>query len=119
MMGASNAVSESMDFDAGFANIEQQTQAQATRLEVIDALRVVCAFQRLHGFQFNDHGALNQHVSELLPDDDVVVPDRDCMLLCHAETCPYATCGPMRQPLTESSRQRPVEQAMLDVIPRR
>jgi hypothetical protein len=79
MVDASNAVGDSMDFDAGFANIEQQTQAQTTRLEVIDALRVVYAIQRRHGFQFNDPGGLNQHVSEVLSDDDVVVPDRDCI----------------------------------------
>ena len=37
----SNAVNNSTDVDMGFASIEEHTQAQTTRLEVIDALRVV------------------------------------------------------------------------------
>jgi hypothetical protein len=83
----SNAIGHSLDFDARLAEIEQQAQAEVTRLEVIDALGSVYAIQRLHNLQFDDNGVLNQHISRIFADNDIVVPDRDPMLLCHAETC--------------------------------
>ena len=58
----------------------------ATRLEVIDALRSVYTIQSLHCLQLNDNGVLDQHISGVFPDDDMVVPDRDPVLLCHAES---------------------------------
>jgi hypothetical protein len=82
---ASNAIGHPVDFDAWLTKIEQP--AQATRLAVIDALRGVYAIQRLHCLQFNDDGVLDQHISGVLPDDDIVVPDRDPVLLCHTELC--------------------------------
>ncbi len=82
---ASNAIGHSMDFDARLGKIGQQ--AQATRLEIIDALRSVYTIQRLDFLQFNDDGTFDQHINGVLPDDDIVVPDRDPVLLCHAETC--------------------------------
>jgi len=75
-----------MDFDSRLAKIEQQAQAKATRLEVVDALRSVHTILRFHCLQFNDDHTFDQHISRVFPDDDIVVPDRDSVLLCHAET---------------------------------
>jgi hypothetical protein len=81
---ASNIIGNPVDFDALVAKIEQQAKPQVTRLEVIDALCCVYAVQRLHRLQFNDDGILDQYISGVFPDDDIVVPDRDPVLLCHA-----------------------------------
>jgi hypothetical protein len=83
---SSNAIGHAVDFDARLAKIEQQAKPQVSRLEVIDALCGVYAIQHLHRLQFNDDGGLDQHISSIFPNDDIVVPNRDAVLLCHAET---------------------------------
>jgi hypothetical protein len=84
---ASKAVGKSVDFDAQPTEIEQQAQAKATSLEVIDALRGVYAIQRAHCLQVNDDNALDQHIGRVFSNDNIIIPDRDSVLLCHAETC--------------------------------
>ena len=71
----------SLDFDAGLAKIEQQTQVQAGCLQIIDALGHVRFVERANRFQFNHDGIVSQQVGYVLAGDDTVVMDSNRLLL--------------------------------------
>src|SRR5271165_6262692 len=75
------------DFDAKPAEIDQQTQAQASRLQVIEALRemnVVLASDRL---LFDDDRVLHQKVHNVFADRRAPVLDDGAALLLHRKAC--------------------------------
>jgi len=82
----SNAVGQTLDFDARLAKNQQKTKLQTARLQVIDALCGVYTIQRLHSLQFHNNRTFDQEISGVLPDDDIVLVHLDPVLLRHAET---------------------------------
>jgi hypothetical protein len=61
--------------------IEQEAQVSSGRPEVIDALRAMRAVECPHGFQFDEDGAFDQEIDEIIADQGAFVYDRDSVLL--------------------------------------
>jgi hypothetical protein len=55
--GASKAMNDAFDFQAWFAAVQQQTQTQVSRLEIVQTLSKMNGFQCLDGFELH-----KQHV---------------------------------------------------------
>ena len=66
---ASKAVGKALNLEAGFAEVEQQTEPQAGHREVVDALGGASAVQRLDRFQFDDDCSFDKQIDCVLPDD--------------------------------------------------
>ena len=74
-----------VDFEAWPGKIQQQTQMQSGRLQIVYALRGMRRVQCPAGFQFYDHRILNHQIGDVFPDHDTIVINRDALLLCNCK----------------------------------
>ncbi len=72
---------ETSNLDAGFAEVEQQTQRQPCSLEIVDALGIVGVFQRFDCLQFDHNGLLDEQINRILPYYDGVIVHNNPVLL--------------------------------------
>src|SRR5580658_7725024 len=74
--------------------VNQQAQSQTSSLEVIHTLGPMRVVQLLYSLKLHEHLAFDQQVSDIFPNDDAIIPDRNSVL-----------CGYRNTSLTKFMRQ--------------
>jgi hypothetical protein len=86
LVNASQAVGDAFNLQTRFAEIQEQAELETGCLEVVQALRMVRFLKRPGDLQFDYEPIFNQHVGEILANDDAVVTDPDRVLLGNTQT---------------------------------
>ena len=68
------------------AEVKQQAEMQASRLEIVDALQTMRIVQCFDHLQLDQNRILDQQIHEILADHNTIVYDRGATLLCDSES---------------------------------
>ncbi len=82
----SGSIHEAIDLDLGEAEVDQQTDFHAGRLEIVDALGVMHIVESLGSLQFNNYPSVDDQISHVLTNDNTIVDDLHPFLLLDGES---------------------------------